>query len=360
MAMEAGFHAGNQKTKGLSTPEIFEGEGSLSRISEALRKRGAEKIFLIHGSHFTAGAALFMSQSVLPCVQWIKKGPNVDTNDVEEAWLAFQSSGADAVLSIGGGTVIDMGKMMLWKCRQTQRPLPLLAAVPTTTGAGSEATRFAVLYENKKKQSISHPSLLPALVALDPLLVYSQSSYQAAVSGIDVLAQAVESYWSRASEPASRKLAAAAIGIWKDQYIPSLDAQNHDARKLMQIAAHLAGQAIDHTRTTGPHALSYYLTSMHGVPHGQAVALFLPAFFYYNRPGTDLCRLLGVNGITDAAALIRQRLQEAGLADRLAGIGISKEAIMDALLADVNEERFGNNPVEFKKEELKKLLLENL
>jgi alcohol dehydrogenase class IV len=329
-------------------------------MSACLKSRGGNKIFLLHGSHFETGATVFMKGSVLPCVQYIKKGSNVHTEEVQEVWNLYQASGANAIVAIGGGSVIDLGKMMVWQCLQQKCSLPLLAAAPTTTGSGSEATRFAVLYEHKKKLSISHPSLLPSIVALDPLLVYSQSAYQAAVSGMDVLAQAVESYWSRASVPESRKLASAAIGIWKEHFISGLDSQNQDARKLMQIAANLSGQAIDHTRTTGPHALSYYLTSTYGVAHGQAVAFFLPVFFEYNQPGIDLLRVLGVQTKEEAALMIRERMVQAGLAIHLSAIGIDKNEIIDQLLADVNTERFGNNPVLFDGQVLRALLLKNL
>lgn len=344
----------------MDTVLLLEGEGCLSRMSACLQSRGGEKIFLLHGAHFVTGASQFLEGSVLPCERYIKKGSNVHTEEVEEVWSLYQASGANAIVAIGGGSVIDLGKMMVWQSLQQKLSLPLLAAAPTTTGSGSESTRFAVLYEHKKKLSISHPSLLPSIVALDPMLVYSQSSYQAAVSGMDVLAQAVESYWSRASVPASKKLAAAAIAIWKEHFIPGLDASNKDARKLMQIAANLAGQAIDQTRTTGPHALSYYLTSVHGVAHGQAVAFFLPVFFDYNQPGPELLRVLGVQTKEEAALMIREKMVQAGLAIHLSAIGIDKNKIVDQLLADVNTERFGNNPVLFDGQVLRALLLEKL
>lgn len=344
----------------MSTVQLLKGEGSLSQISSCIQDRGGKKIFLISGSHFEKGAADFVAFSVLPCSRYTKNGTNVNDEEVRLVWDLFQQSGANAIVAIGGGSVIDLAKMMVWQCLKLELPLPLLAAVPTTTGAGSEATQFAVLYENKKKSSISHPALLPSVVALDPLLVYSLTAYQAAVSGMDVLAQAVESYWSLASMPESKVMAAEAIALWRESFISGLDPTNKEARKQMQLAAFRAGQAINYTRTTGPHALSYYLTAMNQVPHGQAVALFLPVFFLYNEPGPELLSLLGVNTKETALHFIRDKMKEAGLAIRLGELGIRKEEIMDTLLEDVNAERFGNNPVPFNHQTLKALLLENL
>lgn len=339
--------------------KLFQGAGSLSQLVKAIAGEGNRELFLITGRHFLQEGGLRFLEG-LNYVHFIKSGANVHDHEVEEAWKAYRDSNAKAVLAIGGGSVIDLAKMIRWNAVQQKKELPVLAAAPTTTGSGSEATQFAVLYENNKKRSISHPALLPALVALDPELVCSLSPYQAAVSGMDALAQAVESYWSRAATTGSREYAAKAIELWNGHFIPSLEKTNRGSREMMQLAAYHAGQAINHTRTTGPHALSYYLTAEHGVPHGQAVALFLPAFFLYNHPPADLYKQLGVNSNAEAASLIKKRMKEAGLVTGLSELGIDKEKIMDKLMAEVNEERFGNNPVAFDRDQLKQLITAQL
>lgn len=336
--------------------QLFQGAGSVGQAIQAIADK---TILLITGKHFLqeGGLRFFTGTNY---VHYIKSGANVHDHEVEEAWKVCQGSKANAMMAIGGGTVIDLAKMICWTCLQQQKELPILAAAPTTTGSGSEATQFAVLYENKKKRSISHPSLLPAIVALDPELVYSLDAYQAAVSGMDALAQAIESSWSKAATKESKLFAAKAIAIWKEHFIPSLEKGNRKPKEMMQLAAYHAGQAINHTRTTGPHALSYYLTAEHRVPHGQAVALFLPAFFLYNHPPAELYEQLGVNSNAEAAELIKKRMKEAGLSISLSELGIDKEKIMDRLFAEVNEERFGNNPVAFDRDQLKKIIAEQL
>lgn len=339
--------------------KLFQGAGSLSQLVKAIAGEGNNHFFLITGKHFLQEDGLRYLEG-LNYAHFIKAGANVHDPEVEEAWKAYQDSKANAILAIGGGSVIDLAKMIRWTSLQQKKDLPVLAAAPTTTGSGSEATQFAVLYENNKKKSISHPALLPALVVLDPELVYSLSPYQAAVSGMDALAQAVESFWSKAASTGSKASAVNSIGWWNEHFIPSLVKGNRKAREMMQLAAYHAGQAINLTRTTGPHALSYYLTAEHGVPHGQAVALFLPVFFLYNQPPAELYSRLGVNSNVEAASLIKKRMQEAGLATSLSELGIDKEKIMDKLLAEVNEERFGNNPVAFDQDQLKQLIAAHL
>jgi alcohol dehydrogenase class IV len=146
----------------------------------------------------------------------------------------------------------------------------------------------------------------------------------------------------------------------------------------MLWAAHLSGKAINYTRTTGPHAMSYYLTAHFNIPHGQAVALFLPLFFLYNNqlsPSNNttkderdayyqrlhqLYRLLNVNSAAQAFTFVRSFIEKAGLATTLVDLEIEKDAILQPLLESVNHERFANNPVSFNHEKLFLLCKKNL
>lgn len=124
----------------------------------------------------------------------------------------------------------------------------------------------------------------------------------------------------------------------------------------MQQAAYRAGKAINITRTTGPHALSYYLTAWYGIPHGQAVAIFLPLFFIYNNIYNELNELLGQDTPAASMEYIQSEMRNAGLVTTLAELQIDKSSVMDALLDEVNEERFANNPVSFDRNRLRQLI----
>lgn len=335
--------------------KLIRGKGSLLLINSEALPVGIKKIFLIAGEHFYKHYSLDFLQG-LEVSSFTKMGSNVNTIEIDRAYVTLDEINAEVIIAIGGGSVIDLGKSIIYRCIEKNKHLPLFIAVPTTAGSGSEATRFAVVYEGQKKVSWVNEKLLPAVAVLDPELTYSLSPYQTAVSGMDVLAQAVESWWSLASGDASKLLASAAIQLWM-QYFPELVKNpTEELREKMQLAAYEAGKAINITRTTGPHALSYYLTARYKVPHGQAVSLFLPVFFLYNQPQQDLCHLLNVKNELEAKEFIQSAMKKAGLAITLQELGINKEIIIDELLASVNTERFGNNPRPFDHTALKELI----
>ena len=340
-------------------PELIQGENSIREIAAKVINAGYSSVFLIHGQHFKEQNDYNFLQG-LTVNHFIKSGVNADEPEAKMAFHQFLQHKEQAIVAVGGGSVIDIAKYIIYRLAETSSPIPFFAAVPTTAGSGSEATHFAVIYQDKQKISFVHPSLLPELVILDPNLTCSLSSYQTAVSGIDVLAQAVESYWNINATGESKQFAVESIFLWKDFFSKAVDSPDEITRERMLLAAHLAGKAINITRTTGPHALSYYLTANHNIAHGQAVSIFLPVFFLYNKPLTDLCRLLQIKNEEDAGDMIREKMKRAGLAVNFSELGIDKESIIEPLLNGVNEERFNNNPQKFDPEKLRQLILKYL
>lgn len=207
----------------------------------------------------------------------------------EEALLGYEvfcSNACDALISIGGGTAIDIAKVIKTLDAKPDHRLfngsslakvsgysdLLHIAIPTTAGTGSESTHFAVIYKDGIKNSVSYEWLLPDIAILDPALLSSLSDYQKKCTLLDAFCQAIESYWAASSCEESRGYASTAISLIMENYQMYLDGDPHSASNIMR-AANLAGKAINITTTTAPHALSYKLTSMRGIPHGHAVAL---------------------------------------------------------------------------------------
>jgi alcohol dehydrogenase class IV len=339
--------------------KIIRGENSIWELGAATTGMNYHPVFLITGEHYDINdhdGLFFMPE----LTRFIKTGMNVGEEEIQKAFDLLPRHPRQAIVAIGGGAVMDLAKAVIHRCISSSIATPFFVAIPTTAGSGSEATSFAVVYKENKKYSLAHPSLLPEMVILDPQLTYSLPPYQTAVSGMDVLAQAVESYWNRNATTDSRAYSAEAIRIWKDHFLRTVNEPDPAARERMLWASHLAGKAINITRTTGPHALSYYLTAHHGVPHGQAVALLLPLFFIYNDADPELCALLGVRNANDAKDAIEAIMKQAGLATKLSDLNIDKSSIVYHLLQDVNEERFDNNPVPFDRERLRQLVQEHL
>ena len=214
----------------------------------------------------------------------------------------------DCVIAIGGGTAIDLAKLTatalqlgsaesLWTATQQGQPIEQerhsirLMAIPTTAGTGAEATRFAVLYRDQIKHSVVGNSLMPDAYALDPSLLKTLPSSVIADAGLDAACQAMESLWSVRSTDRSEEEAWAALDLVVEHLAPAVNTRSDDALAGMLLASHRAGNAINLTTTTAPHALSYGLTSEFGIPHGRAVGyLFGPVFKHTARADSQACR----------------------------------------------------------------------
>lgn len=339
--------------------KLVQEKNAIQQAAALIKEAGFHDVFLITGKHFQLHNDYSFLEGI-KITDYLKEGVNVEEKEIGNAYKAYSNSKVHAILAIGGGSVIDLAKALIWKIIQDSKPIPFFMAAPTTAGSGTEATHFAVVYQGKKKRSLVNQTLLPQAVLLDPILTYTLSPYQTAVSGFDVFAQAVEAYWNKNATGESKIFAIQAISIWKEHFIKAVTAPDELSREKMQYAAYLAGKAINITRTTGPHALSYYLTANNGVPHGQAVGLLLPVFFLYNTEQEELYHLLAVENKTEAYQYIVDMMSQAGLATKLSELDIDKNEIIDQLLDEVNEERFANNPTSFDKEKLKQLIIEHL
>lgn len=259
----------------------------------------------------------------------------------EEAQIGLQKlkeSNADLIVAIGGGSVLDMSKLIRHMAAEQGYSVPL-HAMPTTAGTGAEATHFAVVYIDGKKQSIAADDVLPDVAVVYPPFTYSNSLYQTACAGFDAVAQAIESFWAKGATEESRVYSVKALGLLWEQ-LPQLIKEPTEAlRDQVAEGAYWAGRAINISTTTAPHAFSYAFTSHYGYPHGHAVALTFPFFVKLN--GTkELYELLGIS-----AAEITPRMEA-----YIEALGLSlqiKSAVdIAGALREVNLQRLGNNPIE--------------
>jgi len=270
--------------------------GAISNLEKILAEYSVKSVFLVRGRQsFISSGAKYALMPVLSEFK-VTEFSNFNVNPkIEEALLGYQSfkdNGSELIIAIGGGSVIDTAKIIKYLAVNEQgsdyieKPIPIIA-IPTTAGTGSEATRFAVVYINGKKTSYEADFLLPDVSIVDANLLNGQSKYQIAVSGIDAFAQGIESYWSIHSTSESMRYSEKAIKlIWGNLE----NAINNVEVAKIRVAegSNNAGKAINITKTTAPHALSYGFTSMFGLPHGHAVALFLPFFIQYHKTMNDI------------------------------------------------------------------------
>lgn len=369
------------------------GENAVAKLPAVVAELDAKRVLLVCGRHAfeASGAAGCLPELVKTAAvrRWSEFRANTDALDLIEGLRLVEEVQPDVVVGVGGGSAMDMAKLLCAyqgvtdeaKLHEliraggsvTDRSMGLVLA-PTTSGSGSEATHFAVVYIGEDKFSIAGPAMLPDTMILDPALTMSATPYQKAASGIDAFAQALESLWSVGGDEASRGHAVAALA----ELVPALpefvQTGSIESATRMAAGAHLAGRAIDVSKTTAAHAMSYGITKTYGLPHGHAVALTLQYFIEAHAAATEEMLQPGtsVQRHTDAVAAVlsaldadspaqaRRRFVElaeaCGLSLDLVEHGITDRAKMAELTARVNVERMGNNPVVFTADSLTDLL----
>ncbi|NPD45458.1 MULTISPECIES: phosphonoacetaldehyde reductase [unclassified Lentimicrobium] len=267
-----------------------------AELTELIKVKKYKNIFLVKGgkSYTESGAKKFIEDTFQITDSFSGFDNNPQIEDLKKGIENFQQKPYDCIIAIGGGSVLDMAKLIsvfthqshsiediiLNNSKINNQKTPLLA-IPTTSGTGAEATAFSVLYVNKKKYSVASKTMLPNYAYLSSSFSLTANKYLTACTGADAFCQAVESIWSINSNSESQEYALKAIELaWKN--LPKAVNNNAKAKELMLEASFLAGKAINISKTTAPHAISYAFTSYYGIPHGHAVSLSLAYFFEFN------------------------------------------------------------------------------
>lgn len=371
--------------------EEYFGFNSTRNLKDIIPRLFAKNIFLVTGknSYKSSGAKKVLNELLknYNTFHFSDFSANPKLNDVEKGIAFMKEKIFDIIIAVGGGSVIDMAKLINVLVSQDNLPLhyinkkgyiskkgkPLIA-IPTTAGSGSEATHFAVVYINKSKYSIAHEYLLPNIAIIDPKLTLSLPPYITASTGMDAFSQAVESYWSINSTEESKGYSREAIKLIVDNLITAVNNPTKQSRANMAKAAFFSGKAINITQTTAPHALSYAITSYFGVSHGQAVSLTLPDFLIYNyelnekencdkrgasyvkKAIEDIILMLNCRDVYQAKNKIQRMMHNIGLATKLSKVGINTESDIQNIVDNINIERLRNNPRIITRKGIKELL----
>lgn len=309
--------------------------------------------------HLTCAAAL--REAVGEAVWFSGFSPNPRYEDVVKGVELMRAEHCDIIIAVGGGSALDTAKVIkLFAADEPSEnylenahrfnPVPLVA-IPTTAGTGSESTRFAVIYYNGVKQSVTHDSILPDYAVLDASLLTTLPAGQKKATLLDALCQAVESMWSVNSNADSTELAMNAMCIIGQHYADYLEGDARAAAKIAE-AANLAGKAINITQTTAAHAMSYKITSLFGIPHGAAVALCLPEVWKFIANHSSRCAdprgKAHLNAVLTALELYLGGLEGFMEIYKALDMPAAPECIgeqIELLTASVNPTRLGNNPV---------------
>lgn len=373
------------------------GHGAIGRLPELVREAGARRVLLVHGrtSLEASGAARVLPELERDVAlrRWAEHQPNPSVEDVAAGLAVAHAHAPDLIVGIGGGSTLDTAKLVaaltavddgsdvgrvarriVGQAAAATRDVGLML-VPTTSGSGAQVTHFATVYVGTTKHSVAGAALLPDRIVLDPALAMSGSAHQRAASGIDALAQAIESLWAVGGDVTSRADAVAAVRWLLPAVVRFAHAPDDADAEAMATGSQLAGIAINRSRTTVPHALSYALTQQVGLAHGHAVAHTLPAVLARHlHAGADdvagigvsehrrnmdrLLDALDVRDADEAVVRIEAVVRDLGLRDpeRSAHPVIVDQ--VDDLARGIDPVRTGNNPVAFTHHDLRAILLE--
>lgn len=351
--------------------EIFTNNGYNDFGNHCLAE-GIKKILIVCGSSFkklSVGQYIitFCATNNIEIVFFSDYQPNPDYESVVKGVEVFKKKECDSILAIGGGSAMDVAK-----CIKLYATMPLgsdyinqeivpndipFFAIPTTAGTGSEATRFAVIYYNGVKQSITDVSCIPQVVLFDPSVLQTLPDYQRKVTMLDAFCHAVESFWSVNSTDESKDFSKEAIRLIVKNMESYLNNDNEGNKKML-MAANVAGKAINITQTTAGHAMCYKLTSLYGIAHGHAASLCVSELWPYMIGHTENCidsrgkdyldsvfmeiaESMGENTPFNAVAKFRQMLKSLDLK----APKILSTSDFNMLKKSVNPTRLKNNPV---------------
>ena len=275
-------------------PEILE---HLPELPAALKSRGIDRVLLVTDSQIRGAGLTARMEQELPdggveCIVYDKTCANPTIDNVEEALALYRANNCQGLIAFGGGSSIDCAKGVgarianpkktLSQMRgilKVRHKLPLLTAIPTTAGTGSEVTVACVITDAKThyKYPINDFPLIPRLAVLEPHVTYTLPKSLTATTGMDALTHAVEAYIGRSTTRETRADATKAVQlIFSNIETAYAEPENHDARANMLQAAFLAGNAFSQSYVGYVHAVAHSLGGAYGTPHGLANTVLLP------------------------------------------------------------------------------------
>jgi alcohol dehydrogenase len=331
------------------TRVIF-GPGRLAEAGEAARQLGGTRVLVVSDPDIVAVGYPRRAISILEAAGLdaflFSAFEHDPTTEHVEAGVGFaRERGIDFLIGLGGGSSIDCakginflltngGKMAdYWGVGKAQKPMLPLIAIPTTAGTGSEAQSFALIADQgtHQKMACGDPKAAAAVAILDPELTLTQPASVTAVTAIDAVSHALETWVTKKRNPVSKLFSREAWRRLSANFERVLRSpEDVEARSEMLLGAHFAGAAIENSMLGAAHACANPLTAHYGVVHGAAVGLMLPAVIRFNNEAVgNLYNELAVssNGAVGLVEKVDAMLQAAGVARRASHYDIPESAL---------------------------------
>lgn len=357
---------------------------SLGILKKILSDHNGKKILALYSCGFSNRnkdiVNLFENNKNIVIYNKIQYNP--DVKYLFEVIKELESMNVEEIIAIGGGSVLDTAKAISaiknipinnegdlrkiileegYNCKNNFIPI---IAIPTTSGTGSEVTPWSTIWDfrGKKKYSISSINLYPKMAIIDPELTLDLTKQLTAITGLDALSHAIESYWARNTNNISRLFAIQSIETIVST-LPNLikNLDNLELRKQMALASLYAGLAFSNTRTTACHSISYPLTIMYDIPHGVAVSMTLGKIFEINKEnivGADeLFKAFSKVNVNDIDDFIKNIFKISNINYKLGDYGVEKDDIPRIVSGSFTKGRMDNNPVDITEKQLEDILI---
>ena len=301
----------------------YHGAGAIKEIPAEVKTRGFAKAFVCSDPDLikfgvTRKVTDVLDEAGLAYEIYSDIKPNPTIENVQTGVAAFKASGADYIIAIGGGSSMDCAKAVGARLARPHKSLskmegilkiwhrlPLLIAVPTTAGTGSETTLAAVITDadTHHKYAINDFNLIPDYAVLEPSVTYGLPPQLTATTGMDALTHAIEAYIGRSTTKQTRSAAVEAIQlIFANLQNAYNNGNDKTARHHMLRASYLAGTAFTKSYVGYVHAVAHSLGGCYGIPHGLANSVLLPVTLeaYGTAAHKKLARLARLTGISDS------------------------------------------------------------
>lgn len=314
-------------------PELLQGAGAIKKLPALVKKQGVNNVLIVTdkglmGLHLLDSLFEGLENEGIKYTVFDGVQPNPTIYNVEDALKLYHDNGCEAFIAFGGGSPMDCAKVTAAKVARPNKSIPsmrgqlkvlkktpLIFAVPTTAGTGSETTLAAVISnpDTHEKNAINDPVLRPKFAVLDPELTVGLPPHITSTTGMDALTHAVEAFIGRSNVKSTEDAALKATKlIFENIEKVYEDGKNIEARENMLVASFYAGVAFTRAYVGYVHAIAHNLGGMYGIPHGLANAVILPYIleFFGDSAHHRLAILADVAGITDGLTTEKEKAEK--------------------------------------------------
>jgi 4-hydroxybutyrate dehydrogenase len=357
------------------TPIRF-GAGRIVEIADACAAAGIKKPLLVSDKglanlDITSKTLDLLERAGLGRAMFSEVDPNPNEKNLEAGLMQYREGGHDGVIAFGGGSALDLGKVIAFMAGQTRpiwdfedigdwwtradaNAIAPIVAVPTTAGTGSEVGRASVITNSvtHEKKIIFHPKILPAVVICDPELSVGMPPFITAGTGMDAFAHCLEAFCSPHYHPMSQGIALEGLRLVKENLPKAYkDGSDIEARAHMMSAAAMGSTAFQ--KGLGAiHALSHPIGAVHNTHHGTTNAVVMQPVLQFNRPAVEdrlamAASYLGISGGFDGFyAYVGDLNAELGIPKNLTELGVENPDLDKLTKSALQDPSTGGNPIE--------------